>query len=86
MRRTVKKVIDGDTFETYRKVGNTNRVRIAGYNAPEYNQRGGRYAKEKLRRMISGRIITLVPKGRSYDRVVADVRYKRKKISNLMRR
>lgn len=35
MRRTVKRVIDGDTFQTYRKVNGSNYVRLAGINAPE---------------------------------------------------
>jgi len=30
MRRTVKKVIDGDTFVVNRKIGGTNVVRLAG--------------------------------------------------------
>ncbi len=35
MRRTVKRVLDGDTFQTYRKVNGSNYVRLAGVNAPE---------------------------------------------------
>ncbi len=37
IRRTVKRVLDGDTFQTYRKVNGSNYVRIAGVNAPELN-------------------------------------------------
>ena len=78
--RKVKRVIDGDTFEVYRKVGNTKFVRLAGVNAPELYQKGGRQAAGSLRRLIEGKTITLIPKGRSYDRLVADVRQRRKKI------
>ena len=85
MKRKVKKVIDGDTFVVKRKIGNTDRVRISGYNAPEKNQRGGKTATNKLRKMISGKTVSLIPKAMSYGRVVADVRVNRKKVSKSMR-
>ena len=77
--RKVKRVIDGDTFEVYRKVGNTRFIRLAGVNAPELYQKGGREAANSLKRLIEGKTITLVSKGRSYSRLVADVRYRRGK-------
>ena len=77
-RRKVKRVIDGDTFETHRKIQGTNRVRIAGMNAPERHQCGGSQATRRLKRQIQGKTVTLTPVGRSYDRVVARVRHKRK--------
>ncbi len=73
MRRRVKQVIDGDTFQTYRKIGGSNRVRLAGYNAPERNTREGRTATNRLRGLIGGRTVTVKPVGRSYGRTVADV-------------
>ncbi len=79
IRRKMKRAVDGDTFETYTKVRGTNFVRIAGMNAPEKGERGHANAKEKLQR-LSGKVVTLVPKGRSYNRIVADVRYRKKKI------
>ena len=39
MKRTVKKIIDGDTFVVSRKIGNTNVVRLANVNAPEKYQK-----------------------------------------------
>lgn len=78
IRRKVKKVIDGDTFETYRKIQGTNRVRIAGKNAPERYQFGGKQAITKLKRQIQGKIVTLKPVGRSYGRIVAKVRKNRR--------
>jgi endonuclease YncB( thermonuclease family) len=81
IKRTVKKVIDGDTFITNRKVDGTNRVRLVNYNAPELYQYGGREAKQRLVRNIQGRTLTLQPVGRSYNRVVADVRYNRRKVN-----
>jgi micrococcal nuclease len=86
MRRKVKKIIDGDTFEVYRKVGNTNRVRIAGYNAPEKNQYGGSQATNKLRGLIGGKTVTINPKGMSYNRVVADVSVNRKNLAKRLKR
>ncbi len=75
--RKVKRVLDGDTFQTYRKVNGSNFVRIANKNAPERYQFGGREATEKLKRRIQGKNVTLQPVGRSYGRVVAKVRHKR---------
>ena len=77
MRRKIKRVIDGDTFETHTKVNGTNFVRLANVNAPEKGQSGYHSAKQKLNK-LSGKTVTLTPKGRSYNRVVAVVRHKRK--------
>ena len=78
IRRTVKRVLDGDTFQTYTKVRGSNYVRIAGKNAPEKYQFGGRESTAKLKRQIQGKTVTLQPVGRSYSRVVARVRCNRK--------
>lgn len=78
IRRTVKKVLDGDTIQTYRKVNGSNYVRLAGVNAPERYQFRGREATQKLRRQIQGKTVTLQPVGRSYNRIVARVRLNRR--------
>jgi len=80
IRRTVKRVIDGDTFEVARKIQGTNRIRIAGLNAPELRQKGYSEAKNRLRRLIGSKQVTIVPVGRSCNRLVAQVRRNRKKI------
>jgi endonuclease YncB( thermonuclease family) len=80
IRRKVKKVIDGDTFETCRRIQGSNRVRIAGKNSPERHQKGGSRATQALKRKIQGETVTLKPVGRSYGRVVAKVRHKRRLI------
>jgi endonuclease YncB( thermonuclease family) len=76
--RKVKRVIDGDTFQTYRKVNGSNYVRIANVNAPEKYQFGGHQATSRLKRQIQGKTVTLQPVGRSYSRVVAKVRHNRR--------
>lgn len=82
MRRIVKRVIDGDTFEVARKIGYTRRVRLANVNAPEKYQSGGLEATNRLRSMISGRVVSIVPKARDkYGRVVADVRVNRRSVN-----
>ena len=78
IRRTVKRVLDGDTFLTYRKVNGSNFVRIANKNAPEKYQPEGRKATLKLKQQIQGKTVTLQPVGRSYSRVVARVRRNRR--------
>ena len=86
MRRKVKRVIDGDTFVTCRRIGNTNRVRLANVNAPAKKQFGGRKATNRLKGMVGGKTVTITPRGRSYGRVVADVRVNRRSVNKRMRR
>lgn len=84
-RRKVKQVIDGDTFLVSKKIGNTNRIRLAGVRAPERYQFGSRKATNRLRGLIGGKTVTIVPIGRSYDRIVANVRSERKGINKVLR-
>ncbi len=81
IRRKVVKVIDGDTFVVSRKIGGTNRIRLANVNAPERTQFGGRRATSRLRGLIRGRTVTIVPVGRSYNRVVAKVSHRRRRVN-----
>ena len=85
MKRTVKKIIDGDTFVVSRKIGNTNVVRLANVNAPEKYQFGGRKATNVLRGLIGRQKVSITPVGRSYNRVVAYVRKERKSVNKIMR-
>lgn len=85
IRRKVKQVIDGDTFIVSRKIGNTNRVRLAGVNAPEKYQFGGKKATNRLKSLIDGKTVTIVPVGRSYNRLVADVRKNRKSVNKRLK-
>ena len=78
MYRKVKRVLDGDTFQTHHKVNGSNYIRIAGKNAPERYQFGGSEATARLKRQIQGKVVTLRPVGRSYSRVVAKVRVNRR--------
>lgn len=86
MRRTVKKIIDCDTFIVCRKIGNTNIIRLAGVNAPEKYQKGGRQATNKLRRLIGRKTVTIKPVGRSYGRIVANVFSQRRNINKRLGR
>lgn len=58
---TVKQIIDGDTFQvspSWEWNGQSgDRVRPAGYDAPEMHQYGGQAAKEKLARLIMGKMV-----------------------------
>ena len=84
MRRTVKKIIDGDTFVVNRRINGTNKVRLANVYAPERYQFGGRKATNILRGLIGGEQVTIVPIARSYDRVVANVRVNRRSVNKAM--
>ncbi len=74
IHRKVKRVIDGDTFEVFRPIRGTRFVRLAGVNAPEKFQRGGIKATNRLKKLIEGKTITLIPRGKSHVRAVRDVR------------
>lgn len=79
IHRKIRRPLDGDTLETVTKFRGTNYIRIAGLNAPEKGESGYAAAKNKLER-LKGKVVTIVPKGRSYNRIVAEVRYRRRKI------
>lgn len=85
MQRTVKRVIDGDTFIVNKKIGGTNRVRLAGVNAPERHQFGGQSATNRLRGLIGGKRVTITPVARSYGRIVANVRANRRSVNRRLR-
>ena len=78
MRRMVRRVLDRDTFQTYRKIQGTNRIRIAGMYGAELNTIRGRLQRDQMKRQIQGKTVTLQPVGRSYSRVVAKVRHNRR--------
>jgi len=78
--RKVKRVPDGDTLELHRRISGSKFIRIAGLNAPELYQFGGLAARAKLKRQVQDKVVTLQPVGRSYGRVVAHVRHKRRLI------
>ncbi|MDP3990626.1 MAG: thermonuclease family protein [archaeon] len=83
IKRKVKRVVDGDTFEVFKAVRDSHFIRLAGVNAPEKYQKGGIEATNKLRRLIEGKTVTLVPTGRSYGRLVSDVKSSGKKVNKL---
>ncbi len=60
---TVTSIIDGDTFEVnpgWRWNSQTgNRVRPAGYNAPELHTPGAQAAADKLARLLRGEQVEL---------------------------
>jgi len=78
IQRKVKRVIDKDTFETYRKINGSNFVRIAGMDGAELSTALGKRQRDQMRRKIQGEVVTLQPVGRSFGRIVAKVRHKRK--------
>ncbi len=69
----VRYVGDGDSLCVGPK-GRPDRwieVRLADFNAPELNERGGQRAKALLRQLVIGRRLVCTAGRRSYDRVVA---------------
>jgi len=85
MKRTVKKVIDGDTFVVNRKIGNSNIVRLANVDAPEKHQFGGSKATNVLKGLIGGQSVNINPVGKSYGRIVANVSRGRNSVNRKMR-
>jgi|GEM_PF-5614929 endonuclease YncB( thermonuclease family) len=49
VRRTVRRVLDGNTFQTAKKVSGSSIIRIANFDAPEKYQFGGRQATARLK-------------------------------------
>jgi len=84
MKRKVDKVIDGDTFSVKRKVNGSNYIRLANVNAPEINSGSGKTAKARLKQAL-GNEVNLTPRGRSYNRVVADVKKGRSSVNKKMK-
>jgi len=79
IRRKVQRVIDGDSFTVRKRVNHSQHIRLANVNAPERGQNGYFEAKNKLKR-IEGKVVAVTPRGKSYGRTVADVRYKRRRV------
>lgn len=78
-RGKVKRIIDGDTFE----LEGGERVRIAGLNAPELEQKGGQTAKNRLRKkMPPGTEVGLSKTlSKSYGRTVRKVTVRGKNVA-----
>ena len=72
IRRKVKQVIDGDTFIVSRKIGKTNVVRLAGM--PEKYQFGSKESINRLKGLIGGKTVNIIPVGTSYNKIASNVR------------
>ncbi|MBU0460825.1 MAG: thermonuclease family protein [Nanoarchaeota archaeon] len=84
--RTVTNVPDGDTFGINRSIQGSRRIRLANVNMPERNEPGGTAARNKLRRLVKEKKVSITPVGRSYDRLVAKVTQNRHNINKRMKR
>ena len=76
----VTKIIDGDTFKIPGKS-----IRLANVYAPEKGTKGGAKAKGELKDMIGDKTISYKPVGKSYNRVVAQVKIGGKSVNQGMR-
>jgi endonuclease YncB( thermonuclease family) len=75
---TVTQVIDGDTFAVHPRWSwngeQGDRVRPAGYDAPEMGGLAGAAAKHRLKNLLEGKSVELTnPRALSYGRLVCDV-------------
>lgn len=77
----VTKVIDGDTF----RVRGGKNIRLSNVRAPELGSRGGSKAKQELSGLISKKTVSYKTVGKSYGRVVANVRVSGKLVNQAMR-
>ena len=79
----VTRIVDGDTLDATN--GHTTfRVRIAGMDAPEWDQRFGRQAMNRLKQLIGNKKITLSPvitKKDRYHRMLSQVFVNKKDVS-----
>ncbi len=85
-RRQVESIPDGDTFEIYRRIQGSNKIRLANVDAPAGNTRSGKKATNTLKGMIEDRTVTIRPVARDrYGRIVAEVFADRKNVNRRMR-
>lgn len=81
-RRKIYRAIDGDTFEIWKNIQGSHRIRIAGIDCAEKGQKGYSSAK-KILASFEGKTVTIKPKARSYGRIVADVGFLEKKLRRI---
>jgi len=89
-RFTVTAIIDGDTFEVspnWKWQGHTgNRIRPAGYDAPEVGQFGGASATDKLARLILHKQVELGTAHRvDRGRLVCEVFFQGRNLAHFFR-
>ena len=71
---TVRNIVDGDTLHIIDSSRNDKKIRIYGIDCPEQKQAYGAEAKEKLRSIVDGKMITVIVTGHDrYGRVVGIV-------------
>ena len=75
-------VIDGDTV----RIRKGTKIRLEDVNAPELGTPAGTAAKRKLESLVKNQDIGLSIKGKSYDRVVAEVTVGGGSVNEAMRR
>jgi micrococcal nuclease len=79
-RATVTEVTDGDTVKVKYRDGTTARVRLAGIDAPERNQPGGKEATAYLEKLLEKTKVRVYSSGKDrYNRTVATL-----KVNNLI--
>lgn len=82
-KEKVVRVIDGDTFMT---ASRKNPVRLASVDTPERGERGYKKATDALKRMISGKEVSIDTKARDrYGRSVANVKVGRRSVNRAMK-
>lgn len=82
-KEKVVRVIDGDTFMT---ASRKNPVRLSDVDAPEKGERGHKKATDVLKKMISGKEVTIDTKARDrYGRSVANVKVGRESVNKAMK-
>ncbi len=83
-KENVKRVIDGDTFETSSR---KHPVRLANVNAPEKGKPGSTKATQALRNLIQGKKVQIDTVARdTYGRSVANVKVDSKSVNKAMSR
>ncbi len=80
---TAIKIIDGDTVSIQETSGNTYRIRLYEIDAPEKRQPYGLAAKLYLAIAISGKTVTVLPRGNDqYGRMIGEIIFEEKNINS----
>ena len=75
-------VYDGDTVKLKTNDDKEYKIRLSGIDAPEYNQKYGKEAKEYLSSLIYNKLICIEVLGTDkYDRILATIFYEKENVN-----
>ncbi len=81
MKRTVKKIIDSNTFVVSKAIDSTNKIRLANVKSTKQ----GAKATSVLKRLIGGKTVTVVPLEKRDDMIIAEIICNQRSVNRIMK-